>query len=139
MFIKFTKEGLLKGKKWEDLSPELQVNFNELLEKINLVGDAYGKPLIATSVVRLMSEHLEIYRKKGITDQTKIPMKSKHLYALAVDVADASGEFNMWCKANVEILKNIGIWLEVRQGNWQHCQIRPYGSYREGKPIWFNP
>jgi len=110
-----------------------------LLDKMNIVRKAYGKPMIVTSGLRSMPDHLRIYANKGITDKAKIPMKSKHLFGQACDVADPDGKFHKWCEANEDFLRETGVWLENRQGGWQHLQIVPFGSYKVGGTIWFNP
>jgi len=132
---------LLKGKKLEDLSEEIQTNLNKLLPIINNVRTLYGHPMTVSSCVRTMDEHLAIYAKKGITDKSKIPMKSKHLYGLAVDIYDPNKELQKWCLSNEQTLKEIGVWMESFDAtpNWVHFQIVPYGSYQEGKSLWFKP
>ena len=133
------KELLNNKYKLEDQSEEIQNNLNELLDKMNQVRSLYGKPMVATSGLRTMEDHLRIYAAKGIIDQSKIPMHSKHLYGLALDIADGDGSLNQWCKEHEEDLRQIGIWLEIREGGWQHFQIRPYASYTEEKTIFFVP
>lgn len=137
--MSISKKEIIKDYKWEDLSSDIQKNIEQLLEKMNKVRDLYGKPMIITSGLRTKEDQIRIYKEKGITDLSKIPMKSKHLQGLAVDVYDPSGELNQWCKDNEEKLREIGVWLEARQGNWQHFQIEQYGSYTSKKSIFFNP
>lgn len=137
-----TKEEILKGRvKEEDLSPEMKKNLEILVEKMNKVRNAYGKPVTVTSGLRTMEDHLRIYKEKGITDKSKIPMKSKHLYCQAVDISDPHQELQKWCEENVSLLKEIGLWMESFSAtkNWCHFQIVPYGSWKEGKSLWFNP
>ncbi|NDE09892.1 MAG: hypothetical protein EBZ95_04910 [Chitinophagia bacterium] len=134
-----TMEELIHQVQLESLSEEIQNNLNILLERINKVRSEYGKKMIVTSGLRSMDDHLRIYAEKGITDKSKIPMKSKHLIGAAVDIYDPVGELNQWCKDNEEFLRDLGIWLEIRQGNWQHFQILPYKSYNNQKTIFFNP
>jgi hypothetical protein len=86
-----------------------------------------------------MEDHKRIYRNKGITDESKIPMKSKHLFGQAADISDSDGLFNNWCKENEKLLLSIGVWLEHRQGGWQHIQSVPFRSYKVGGSIWFKP
>jgi uncharacterized protein YcbK (DUF882 family) len=132
---------LIKDEDFESLSPEIQKNLENLLIIINNIRTLYDTPMIVTSGLRTMEEHLAIYAKKGITDKTKIPMKSKHLFGLAVDISDPNGELKTWCKNNEKTLKEIGVWMEDFSStpNWVHFQIVPYGSYKEGKSLWFNP
>jgi predicted AAA+ superfamily ATPase len=131
-----TREEITKG---AEIPKEYEANLLKLLEIMNLIRAKYGKIMRITSGFRSESEHLRIYREKGITDKKKIPMKSKHLRALAADVADADGKLNAWCKENEEWLRSIGVWLETRQGGWQHFQIEAFGSYKPKGTIWFNP
>lgn len=132
---------ILKGKRLEDLPIDHQKNLKVLHYRINKVRTAYGKPMMVTSGYRSMLEHLRIYENKGITNPNRIPMKSKHLFGQALDIYDPNKELQEWCKANQTFLKQIGIWLEDFSftRNWVHFQIVPYGSYREGKSIWFRP
>jgi Peptidase M15 len=134
-----TMQEILKDKKLEDQSAEIQANLVILLERMNKVRELYGKPMLITSGLRTEADQIRVYAEKGITDLKKIPMKSKHLKGNAVDVSDPKGELNDWCKKNEETLRELGIWLETRQGGWQHFQIVPYGSYTDKKTIFFNP
>lgn len=123
----------------KEIPAEHYRNMQDLLTKINKVRTAYGKVMTPTNCYRSKAHHLNIYRAKGITDESKIPMASKHLSGCAVDIYDPMGMLNKWCKDNESYLRSIGLWLEVRQGNWQHFQTKPFGSYKEGGTIWFNP
>jgi len=134
-----TMPELLKSHKLEDLPAKHQYNLAVLLDRMNLVRAAYAFPMTVTSGYRSLEDHLRIYAAKGITDQSEIPMQSRHLTGEACDVADSSGKLNQWCRDNEEYLRNVGIWLEKRQGNWQHFQIKPFGSYKPEDTIWFNP
>ena len=111
----------------EELSPEIQSNLFELLSRVNKVRTAYNKTLIVTSGFRSMKHHLEIYKAKGVT---KVPLQSNHLYGRAVDILDTKRELQAWCKANVPLLENIGLWMEDFRytPNWVHVQIVPPAS-----------
>jgi uncharacterized protein YcbK (DUF882 family) len=132
---------LLCGNILEEQSEEIQANLAELLEKINQVRAAYGIPMTVTSSLRTMAHHLEIYAAKGITDPTKIPMRSRHLYGQAVDIADGDGKLREWVLANLDLMESIGMWFEALEStpNWVHFQIVPYGSYKEGGSLFFKP
>jgi uncharacterized protein YcbK (DUF882 family) len=132
---------MLKDKKLEDLPEEHQANLLITFEKINKVRAKYGKPMTPTSVYRSLAEHLAIYKRKGITDQKLIPMKSKHLFGQAIDIADPEGKLKEWCKANETFLLEVGLWLEHYDSTvgWCHFQTVPYGSWKVGKSIWFKP
>jgi hypothetical protein len=135
--ISFTE--LLCGYKESEIpAPHLE-NLKTLHEKISTLREKFGKPLTVSNAYRSKAHHLAIYKKKGITDEKLIPMKSKHLSGNAIDIADPKGVFHAWCKANESLLEELGFWLETRQGGWQHLQIVPFGSYIKGGTIWFNP
>jgi uncharacterized protein YcbK (DUF882 family) len=121
---------LLGSAKYETLSADIQGNLMILLERINKIRDAYGKPMTVTSGLRTMEDHLRIYREKGITDINRIPMKSRHLYGQAVDISDPKQELQKWCLANVKLLEEVGLWMEDFSAtpNWCHFQVVAPGS-----------
>lgn len=132
---------LLKGKDYNALPKEHQANLMTLLERINKVRTAYGKSMTVSSGYRSLQEHLDIYKRKGITDQSRIPMKSKHLFGQAVDISDPNKELQVWCQNNESLLRSIGLWMEDfgATPNWVHFQVVQYGSYKEGGSLWFKP
>jgi uncharacterized protein YcbK (DUF882 family) len=114
----------------------IQDNLDILLKKINEIRAAYGKPMKVTSGLRTMEDHLRIYAEMGITEKSKIPMKSKHLFGQACDVSDPDGKLMDWCIANEKVLEKVGLWCEVRDDKKRvHFQIVPPQS---GKRF-FNP
>ncbi len=121
---------LLKGVKFEELSPEIQANLLKLLEIMNKIRVAYAKPMIVTSGLRSMADHLRIYREKGITDTSRIPMKSRHLLGLAVDIYDPKGELKKWIMENLKLMEELGVYLEDFSATptWVHFQIVPTAS-----------
>ena len=132
---------LLSGNKLEDQSPEIQANLQKLLTVMNKVRVMYDKAMIVTSGLRSLAHHLAIYAAKGITDQSKIPMKSKHLFGLAVDIQDTDGKLAEWCKAHEQELLALGVYIEMldKTPGWVHFQIEKYASWIPGKSIFFNP
>lgn len=130
---------LLKNQDASKLPPEHVKSLEVLLYRMNIVRAKWGKPMTVTSGYRSIEDHLRIYKAKGITDQSKIPMRSKHLFGQACDILDADGELNKWCKMHNTELSQWGLWLEERQGPWQHFQCVPFSSYRLGGTIWFYP
>lgn len=108
------------------LTPEQETNIKILHERMNKVRSAYGKPMTVTSGVRSEADQARI--------NPKAP-KSNHLKGAACDIADSNGELYKWCKENESLLVEIGLWLEERQGGWQHFQIVPPKSGKR----WFMP
>lgn len=120
-----SREEITKGK---EVPAEYEANLAELLRKANLLRTAWAKAMTITSGYRTMEDHLRIYKEKNITDKSKIPMKSKHLYCKAVDISDPDGKLMVWAKANVSLLTEIGLWCEDRTQGWLHIQIEPPAS-----------
>jgi len=115
---------------YKDMDLEHYNNLLKLSEKINKLREAYGKPLRVTSGYRSLEKHLAIYAAKGITDQNKIPMKSKHLEGLAVDlvpVKEPVSDLHKFIKNNIALMQEIGLWFEdfSKTATWCHVQVVP--------------
>jgi hypothetical protein len=132
---------LLSGNDPKTLPQEHLNNLAVLLDKVNQVRTAWNKPMTVSSGYRSLAHHLAIYAAKGITDRAHIPMHSKHLYGQAVDIADADGSLETWCRANETLLRSIGLWMEDfgTTTTWVHFQCVPYGSFKPGGSLWFMP
>lgn len=102
-----------------------QHNLEELLKKVNLLRTAWGKPLIVSSGYRSMQDHLRIYGQKGITDRSKIPMKSAHLRGDACDLVDSDGSLYAWAFSNQDKLAEWGLYCESGTVGWLHAQQTP--------------
>lgn len=113
---------------FSSLSQEMQDNLNTLLERVNKLRKLYGKPMRVTSGLRTMESHLAIYARKGITDQSKIPMKSRHLVGAALDVSDPKQELQKFILGlSEQELEELGLFFESFEytKNWTHIQIYP--------------
>lgn len=132
---------LLSGNSLDIIPQDQQVNLQTLLDKVNQIRLKYGIAMTVTSGYRSMAHHLAIYAAKGITDPAHIPLKSKHLYGQAVDIADADGALKRWCVANEAFLRTVGVWMEdfKTTTTWVHFQCVPYGSFKPGGSLWFMP
>lgn len=126
---------LLGPYKLEDQSNEIQVNLKLLLGRVNKIRTWWGKPMIVTSGLRTMTDHLRIYKEKGITDPTKIPLKSKHLFGAAVDISDPDLSLTAWLKKDSSHLELAQLWCENNTPTWVHFQIFPPMSGKR----WFLP
>lgn len=122
-----TLQELLGKYELKQLPKDHQDNIVILLEKMNKIRTAWNQSMIVTSGYRSMEDHLRIYKNKGITDPSKIPMKSKHLFGQAVDVSDPQRKLQEWCRTNVKILEDVELWMESFDAtpNWCHFQILP--------------
>lgn len=119
-----TREELTQNK---PVDSKHEANILKLLQAVNEFRKAYGKPMFVTSGYRTMADHLRIYREKGITDTSKIPMKSNHLFGLAVDFADPSNHLKLFVKQNLPLMEKLGLYFEHFDAtkNWLHLQIVP--------------
>ena len=102
---------LLSGHVLSDVPIEYQHNLEDLKTRINVVREKRGIPMIVTSGFRSMQDHLRIYRSMGVPDD-KIPMNSWHLKGAAVDISDPDGSLMQWCRDNVPLLEEVGLWIE---------------------------
>ena len=119
-----------------DIPIEHQQNIQELLKRVNIVRNQWGKSMTVTSGYRTLQDHLRIYSQKGITDRSKIPMKSQHLSGCAVDIFDPDLSLTRWLKENdSQILKDVDLYCEDKNSNWVHFQIHPPTSGKR----WFLP
>lgn len=113
------------------LSAVQTANLQRLFERINRVRSAYGRPMMVTSGVRSEADHRRIYadiaKKKGLAI-VRVPMGSQHLKAAACDIADADGSLMEWCRMNVELISEIGLWIEADTNGWVHFQCVAPGS-----------
>ena len=125
--MSITFKELIKDIPLSDIDHSVQVNLEELLKCVNIIRAKYGKPMIITSGLRSMQDHLRIYAAKGITDKSKIPMKSNHLIGAACDISDPKQELQKWILDNPEVLEEAGLYCEDFSASktWVHFQCRP--------------
>ena len=110
----------------DKLSKEQLSNMNTLIPSVNLLLEKFGS-----------------YRKvnsgyRSPEDQAKINPNaphSKHLICAAVDLEDKDGKLYDFCRCNEQLLSDLGLWCEERQGGWQHLQCQPPLSGHR----WFKP
>lgn len=110
----------------EKVPPEHEANLEVLLFVLNRIEADFGL-IKVTSGYRSMAHHLAIYAAKGITDQSKIPMKSHHLFGEAADIVPIGrpvNDLHDFIKANAD--KYVA-WYEALESTptWLHVQIVP--------------
>lgn len=110
------------------LTGEEQANLDELCRRLNVVREAYGKPMVVTNGYRTWAEHVALYMKLG----RKPPAKSAHLTCQAADVWDQDKALWTWLMQNLPLLEKTGLWLEdgTTTKNWVHFQTKPPASGR---------
>lgn len=105
---------------------EHRSNYEILKKRVAIVLKAFGdEHRLVTSGYRSLEDQIRIYKEKGITDKAKIPMKSKHLYGQAIDIADADDKLKAFIKNNVHLLEENKLWCEDFEytNTWVHFQM----------------
>lgn len=118
-------EDVLRGKQCPD---GYEKDLDNLIKRANKLEWAWGKKFVITSGLRDLKDQYRIYAAKGITDKSKIPLKSKHFYCQALDIEDSDGELYKWILGQEKLLAEIGLWVELKTDGWVHIQIKPPGS-----------
>lgn len=111
-------------------TPVIDINLARLLERLNRIREAWGKPMTITSGLR-SDEQQQALIAAGKSNAPH----SKHLIGCAADILDEDGTFYDWCRANEDLLAEVGLWCENRMGPWQHLQSLPPASGHR----WFQP
>lgn len=97
---------------------EQSENLNTLLQILNTIRAAYGKPMIITSGLRSEADQARI--------NPSAP-KSKHLLGQAADVSDKDGSFWAWCMDNMHLMEQLDVHFESKDSTptWTHIQTVP--------------
>lgn len=107
----------------DELTDEIRANAEKTVELANELLTRAGRSDIHTVNSG--------FRPKSINDATANAAKrSKHLTAEAVDLPDADGTLADWCVDNVDVLVEIGLWMEHPgwTPGWVHVQTVPPGN-----------
>ena len=126
-----TLRELLHGTDFKVLNAEQLSNINVLMARINVIREAWGKPMTVTSGFRTKEDHIRVYEELAAKrhqpfDPDKVPMGSAHLSGSAVDIADPDGELLAWCKENEAELEKAQLWCEEKDDQPRvHFQIYP--------------
>lgn len=109
---------LLHGHNVSDLTIAQQHNLEELQRRVNIIREAYGKPMTVTSGFRTRLDQERINPK--VT-------KSRHMEGKAVDIYDPDQELQKFLLANVDLLVSAELWCEDFSAtkNWVHFQSEP--------------
>lgn len=99
-------------------TPEIDKNLNTLLQAINKVRQAYGKPMTVTSGLRSQADQQRI---------NPAAPKSKHLLGAAVDIADTDGCLKRWINDHMDVIADADLYLEdfAHTLTWVHFQCLP--------------
>lgn len=88
---------------------------DELLIHLQLLRDAWGKPMTVASGYRCPVHNAAVGGRPG----------SAHLAGEAADIEDVDGALKAFCTP--EVLEKAGLWAEAYAAtpDWIHLQIRP--------------
>lgn len=114
---KVTHSEILMGRdKDAPLSPEQKANLDRLVVAVNIIRQAYGKPLRISSGYRPAVYNLKAGGAK----------RSAHLTCEAVDFVDVDGALATWCVKNIQLLEKAGLYMEnhMYTPGWVHLQTR---------------
>ena len=107
-----------------EYTDEIDSNCDRLLEAFNKVRTAYGKSMTVASGFRPPSVN---------AGTANAAPNSAHCISLAIDIRDTSGELWKWTVANLQLMKDLGFFLEDRRytPSWVHYQlIKPTSGKR---------
>ena len=104
-----------------ELTPELRANARETVRRVNQLLKRAGLARKVASGWRPASINAAV---------PGAAKNSKHITCLAIDLADRDGALDAWCMAHLDVLEEIGLWLEHPDATpeWCHLQMQPPGS-----------
>lgn len=107
----------------EELTDEINRNAQVTVGRVN--------ELLARAGRSDINEVSSGWRPKSINDATSnAAASSRHITAQAADLPDADRLLAEWCVDNLDVLKEIGLWMEDPRWTptWIHLQVVPPGS-----------
>ncbi len=111
-----------------DYTQEISDNIDKLLIPLNKFREIYGKPMTVSSGWRPPSINAKI---------ANAAKKSNHMLGLACDFKDLDGSLDKFCADNLDILADLGLYLEHPDSTpgWCHLQcVSPRSGNRVFKP-----
>ena len=109
----------------DEYTQEISDNINLLLVPMNQIRNSWAQPMRVNSG----------WRPAAINAKTPgAASHSKHTEGLAVDISDVSGDLMRWVLANLQMMKDLGIYFEDFRWTptWVHFQL---GAPKSGKRI----
>ena len=106
------------------VNQEIELNLNTLIDKLSIIRALYNRPMIVTNGLRDKADMLRIYKNRP---ESRIPWGSMHLIGAAADIADRDKSLAKFCFDNVQLLEDVGLWVEdpTYTHSWCHLQIYP--------------
>jgi hypothetical protein len=101
-----------------ELTPALRANARETLRRVNQLLKRAGLSRKITSGWRPAAVNATV---------PGAARGSKHISCIAIDLEDRDGALDAWCLAHLDVLEDIGLWLEHPDAtpDWCHLQTLP--------------
>lgn len=109
----------------EELTDEIRRNADVTVAKANRLLERAGRSAI--------DEVRSGWRPQAVNDATaNAARSSRHLTAQAIDLPDNDRTLATWCVDNLDVLKELGLWMEDPRWTptWVHLQTIPPKSER---------
>lgn len=129
-----TIEQFLMGRiKYEELSPVMQADATDLLERVNLLLADFYRDFPDVPVRTVNSG----YRRPADNASAGGAKLSKHMICQAIDLSDADNKLGRWFALFPEKLIKFDLYMEAKSATptWIHLQLQPPKS----KKRTFNP
>lgn len=108
------------------LTDKQGANLFVLAQKLTKLETAFGSIFKITSGVRSIEDQYRIYRERGITDPSKVPIHSQHLEGNAADIYDNHKTLQSFLlsEKGLECLEDLSLYCEDFSvcPNWAHIQ-----------------
>jgi hypothetical protein len=109
----------------EEPAQEVRDNAAELLPRVNtLLARAAAEGIECAATPKLNSGWRPAAYNATVPGAA---LHSKHITGQAADIGDPDGLLDDWCVRNLEVLADIGLWLEhpLSTKGWTHVQCVP--------------
>ena len=116
-----------------ELTDYIRENASQIVARANLLVTAYREDTGDSDPHYVTSGWRPPQVNAGISNAAP---RSKHMLGLAIDLADPEGELDDWCMDNLDVLEQLGLYLEHPSAtkSWCHVQCVPPKS---GKRVFY--
>ena len=101
----------------QELTEDIQTNATIICNRANQLIAAFGED----------RELRSGWRPPAVNHNTGGALHSRHMTGQAVDIEDNDGRLDAFCRDNIGLLEQLGLWLEdeVATPTWCHVQCVP--------------
>lgn len=107
-----------------ELTDSIRENAAQIVARANLLVTAYREDTGDSDPHYVTSGWRPPQVNAGISNAAP---RSKHMTGQAIDLADPEGELDDWCMDNLDVLEQLGLYLEHPSAtkSWTHLQCVP--------------